>query len=412
MVYLINITKEIFHHLRQYKTRTFMTMFGLIWGTITVILLLAFGTGLGKKLMVDMHGMGEGIAIVWPGSTSIPYKGYGRDRQIRLRAEDVELIRREVPGLAAISPEFSSWNAPVRRGNKVNTPNISGVLPEYAGMRNIGAQPGGRWLNDLDIKNRRRVVFLGDKLKEFLFGNETDAVGQYVYVGDAPFQVIGVLIPKSQDSSYNSRDCDRAYIPYTTFTSIFGSKFVSNIVYQHKDPRHGKANERKVYEVLAKKFTFDPNDQETLGIWDTYENEMFMVNFNTAFTVFMGIIGAISLLVGGIGLANIMYVVVQERTKEIGIRRSIGAKKRHIMGQIFLETMIVIFSSALIGFFVSWGLIILLNMFPIQGAVGSPQLSIPVAVITITILSLIGFTAGFFPARKASNMDPVDCLRY
>lgn len=411
MSHFVDIFREIFHYLKQYKARTFMTMFGIVWGTLTVILLLAFGVGLGRKLMVDMHGLGEGIAIVWPGRTSIPFKGYSRDRPIRLRDEDTELIRQRVSGLEAISPEYSRWGMPIKRGTKINKPNITGCIPEYGPMRNVWPQSGGRWLNDLDIKERRRVVFLGNRLKDYLFGEESDAVGKYVYLGETPFLVVGVLKPKTQDSSYNQRDRDRAFIPSTTFVSLFGYRYVSNIIYKHKDPRKAEDNEQRVYQVLAQKYKFDPKDKETLGIWDTSESEKFMRDFNSSFTMFLGIIGAISLLIGGIGLANIMYVIVQERTREIGIKRSVGAKRKHIIGQFFIEAFLIIGTSAGIGFLLAVVVLKIVNTFPIYDYVGKPVLSVSVAISTIVVLSIIGFFAGFFPARKAAYLDPVECLR-
>ncbi len=411
----MNSITEIFHqtlkHLRQYKARTLMTVFGITWGTLTVILLLAFGTGLGRKLLKDMHGLGEGIAIVWPGRTSMAYKGYNRDRPVRLTDEDVELIRNKVRGLAHISPEYSQWGVPVRYGKKRNSPNITGVIPEYAIMRNILPQAGGRWLNDLDVKNKRRVVFMGNRLKDYLFGENTDAVGKYVYLGENPFLVVGVLVPKTQDSSYNQRDRDRVFIPSTTFVSIFGRKYISNMVYQHQNPHFAKQNEKQVYATIAKKYTYHPDDTETLGIWDTCESEQFMRDFGTSFNLFMTVIGAISLLIGGIGLANIMYIIVQERTREIGIRRSVGAKKHHIMTTFFLETFIIIGFSGGLGFLLATGIISLMNKFPIQDFVGTPVMSMAVVLITVSVIGTIGVLAGYFPARKAANLDPVECLR-
>ncbi|NOY60125.1 MAG: FtsX-like permease family protein [Calditrichaeota bacterium] len=410
----IDTLQEIFHYLRQYKARTAMTMFGIIWGTMTVILLLAFGVGVRKQMSKNMHGIGEGIAIVWPGRTSIPFKGYGRDRRIRLTDEDIALIRNEIRDIKRISPEYQRWGTAIRVGEKVNKPNITGILPEYNIMRNIWPQPGGRWLNDPDVKGRRRVVFLGNLLKDFLFGQEVNAIGKYVFIGETPFLVVGVLQKKTQNSSYSSRDQDRAFIPVTTFKSIFGNRYLDNFVYQISDPRNSPDVKKQLYTLLGKKFKFDPNDEETLGIWDTTEFDKFIFYFTLGFNIFMGIIGAITLIVGGIGLANIMYVVVQERTHEIGIRRSIGAKRKSIMNQFITEAFIVIGVSATIGFLLAIGLIQLLSALPIQSfkeAVGTPVFSPMVAIVTVLILSTIGFLAGYFPARRASRLNVVECLR-
>ena len=412
---LFDDLKEIFFYLREYKARTSMTMFGIIWGTMTVILLLAFGVGVQKQMSKNMHGMGEGIAIVWPGRTSIPYQGYGRDRSIRLNEDDIEYIRSEVHDIWRISPEFSKWGSVVRLGDKINRPNVTGIIPEYGPMRNIWPEPGGRWLNDLDIEKRRRVVFLGNRLRDFLFGEHANAIGKYIYINETPFLVIGVMREKTQPSSYNQRDRDRAFIPMTTHKSMFGQRYVGNFVYQIRDPRLSSSVQTRIYAALAKKFKFDPKDKETLGIWDTTEMDKFIFYFSLGFEIFMGIIGVITLIVGGIGLANIMYVIVQERTKEIGIRRSVGAKSRHILGQFLLEAFLVIGIGAFIGFMLAVGLIQLVSALPIQGfkdAVGTPELNLNVAIITIIILGGIGFLAGFFPARKASRLEVVDCLRY
>lgn len=291
-----------------------MTMFGIIWGTMTVIILLAFGVGVQKQMSKNMHGIGEGIAIVWPGSTSIPFEGYGRDRRIRLTEDDIELLRTEIREIKRISPEFSKWGSAIRVKDKINRPNITGIIPEYNEMRNIWPEDGGRWLNDLDLKQKRRVVFIGNRLRDFLFGDNADVIGKYVYIDETPFKVVGVMREKTQNSSYNQRDRDRAFIPMTTFKSIFGYQFIDNFVYQIDDPRLSKTVRTQVYTTLGKKFKFDPNDSETLGIWDTTNFDEFIFYFTLGFNIFMGLIGVITLIVGGIGLANIMYVVVQERT--------------------------------------------------------------------------------------------------
>jgi putative ABC transport system permease protein len=415
MLNIFDQFKEIFVYLKQYKSRTAMTMFGIIWGTLTVILLLSFGVGVKKQMSKNMHGIGEGIAIVWPGRTSIPFQGYGRDRPIRLNEDDIEYIRTEVRQIQRISPEFSKWGSAVRVGDKINRPNVTGIIPEYGPMRNIWPEDGGRWLNEKDNEHKRRVVFLGNRLRDFLFGDKANVIGKYVFIDETPFMVIGVMKQKTQNSSYNQRDRDRAFIPMTTFKSIFGYRYVSNFVYQINDPLGSERVRKQVYTALGKKFKFDPNDKETLGIWDTTEMDRFAFYFSIGFNAFMGLIGIITLIVGGIGLANIMYVVVQERTREIGIRRATGAKRRTIMGQFILEAFMIIGIGAAIGFILAIGAISLIQAMPMESfkeAVGAPEFNPMVAVVTIAVLSMIGFLAGFFPARRASRLNVIDCIRY
>lgn len=414
-MYFFDQFKEILRYLRQYKARTTMTMFGIIWGTMTVIILLSFGVGVQKQMSINMHGIGEGLVIVWPGRTSIPFEGYGRDRKIRLNEDDIEYLRSEVKNIKHISPEFGKWGTAVRVGDKINRPNIAGILPEYAIMRSIWWEPGGRWIDDLDIKERRRVVFLGNALRDFLFGEKANAIGKYVYINEIPFMVIGVMKEKTQNSSYSSRDRDRAFIPYTTHKAIFGLKYVDNFVYQVADPRISPLVKKQVYEAFGKKFKFDPNDKETLGIWDTTEFDKFIFYFSLGFNIFMGLIGVITLIVGGIGLANIMYVVVQERTKEIGIRRAAGAKRRTILGNFIFEAFVIIGIGAFIGFFIALTIIFVFSALPIpdiKDVIGTPELNLMVAFVTMLILGSIGFLAGFFPARRASRLNVVDCLKF
>jgi putative ABC transport system permease protein len=258
-------------------------------------------------------------------------------------------------------------------------------------------------------------VFLGNRLRDFLFGENTSVIGEYVYIDETPFLVVGVMKEKTQNSSYSQRVRDRAFIPMTTHKSLFGRRYVSNFIYQVASPGISASVKKQVYTVMGKKFKFDPNDKETLGIWDTTTMDEFVASFSLGFNIFMGLIGVITLIVGGIGLANIMYVVVQERTREIGIRRSVGARSRNIFGQFILEAFVVIGIGAFIGFVLAVGIITLLNTIPMgdfKEAVGTPVLNPLVAIVTVIILSMIGFLAGFFPARRAAKLIVIDCLRY
>jgi len=409
---LLDNFNEILLYLKEYKSRTFLTMFGIIWGTITIVVLLSFGVGVKKSMSKNMHGIGESIVLVWPGETALPYKGYGIGRPVLITAEDVMLIKNEIREISLASPEFSRWNTYIRFKDKKQSVNLTGIIPEYGEMRNIIPCPGGRWINDPDLNERRRVVFLGNKLKNFIFGKDVNPVGEYVFVGDIPFRVIGILKKKTQNSSYNSRDEDRAFIPSSTFTTIFGEKYVSNFVFKVKNPHDSEIAQKKIYNILGNKYQFDSEDEEALSIWDTTEMDKFVNSFSMGMNVFLGIIGVITLIVGGIGLANIMYVVVEERVKEIGIKRALGARKIVILRQFIFESFIIIGIGAAIGLIFSLIIIKIVSMLPIQEYVGTPEFSPAVAVISISVLAGIGFTAGYFPARRAANLNVVDCIRY
>jgi putative ABC transport system permease protein len=374
-----------------------------------VALLVAFGEGLQKQIVKSPHGLGENIVIAFPSRTSKAWEGLGKGRRIRLTADDVEALRREVPE-AEFAGEFERNKSAFRRERVRLTPEISANDPIFAAMRSIVPAAGGRYVNDLDLDRRRRVVFLGDKLKNDLFG-EAEAVGKTVMIDNVPFLVVGVMEKKLQDSSYSGRDQDKAFIPDTTFRGLFSERYIEQFIFRARDAKATPEVTRRVYEVLARRHKFDPDDKEAVGMWDTTEGEKFFAIFFGTFRAFLGIIGSFTLIVGGIGVSNIMYVIVEERTREIGVKLAVGAKPRTIQAQFLLETLLLTGLGGLLGFAVTLAILWAFPFLRLEEYVGTPQASPLVIAVTALLLGAIGLVAGYFPARRASLLDPVHALK-
>jgi len=401
---------HLLRDVRSQKTRTVLTVFGIIWGTVSIVLLMGFGVGLGRQMTKNMHGMGEGIMIVWPVRTSISYQGFNKGRSLDFLEEDAFLLQREVPQVAAISAEYSRWNITLRKDKNSYSALVRGVYPVYAEMRNIIPERGGRFIDPLDLEHKKRVVFLGNKLKEELFLS-APAVGHYIMLNSIPFLVVGVLREKKQDSSYGSRDEVAAIIPAATFSSVFGTKYIENFVVKGRNPREHENLKKRMLQVLAKKYKFHPEDKEAVWVWDVAESEKMFQSVMIGFNLFLGIVGAFTLIVGGIGVSNIMNVVVEERTREIGLKMALGAKKRYVLSQFLFETLLITLAGGAIGLGLSAGIIAVFPESSISAEIGRPTFSIQVALITVALLGLIGFLAGFSPARRAANLNPVEALR-
>jgi putative ABC transport system permease protein len=400
---------------RRQKKRITLTLIALGWGTISIMVMLAFGEGLQRQLVKNKRGMGEGIAVLWGGQTSIPFKGLGKGRPIRLTTDDVKYIEERVPMITRISGEYHRWGVEVRYGDNVLSQHVSGLGPEFEQMRNHIPDRGGRMINELDMKLRRRVVFLGDETKEQLFGDE-DAIGKQIFINGIPFDVVGVMKHKMQMSSYSGHDLDKVSIPLTTFESIYGNRYLGNIVYQMSDLDRTEDVERQLFEVLGAKYRFDPADDRALSVWDYVANERELNNVMLGIKIFLGIIGGLTLIIAGVGVANIMYVSIKERTREIGIKMAVGARRSYILVQFLLEALIITFGGGVGGILVSYVMTEGFKRIPIQSDVldfmGRPTISPEIGITVVVILGLVGMLAGLFPAMRAASVSPVESLRY
>ncbi len=403
--------RNLVRDLMRQPLRTILTLSGVIWGTFSVILLIAFGESVGKAQTKRFHGMGYGIVLMFPSQTTLPYKGFQKGKPIRITPEQVEDIPDKVSDIEIISPEFvRSCRMRYERREFLNT--VRGINPPFERMRNI-IPAKGRFINPLDMKEKRRVCLIGDVLATDLF-TTSDPLGKSIFIEGVPFTVIGVMAEKLQTSNYNgNRDERCAFIPWTTYSTLYGAKYVSNIIFRPLDFNRSAEVTQEIKNHLSKLIGFDPKDPDAIGVWDTLEMEKSFQTFFMAFNVFLGVIGSFTLLVGGVGVASIMMVVVEERNREIGIKLAVGARRRTILFQFFSESLFIMLIGGLVGFAFSGAVIRLVQSMPeaVTQFVGTPQISPLVTVSSISILLLIGTVAGFIPARNAASTNPITALR-
>lgn len=408
------LLKDFYRDLKANRLRAILTLIALTWGTISVVLLLAFGEGLGHQMQAGMMNAGDRIMIIYGYQTGLSFDGLPKGRRIRLVEEDVDLLKQAIPQIAMASPQYRN-NVTLTYGRYSTTTECEGVNASFEDMRRMYPVGGGRFLNDIDVSESRRTIFLGVRIAADIFG-PANPIGKTLTVDGIPFTVVGIMQKKVQTAMNNGPDANRAIIPYTTFRTMYGNQYVNTIVVRPSDPSNQPLVKSEIYRVLGRKYHFNPDDDRALRMWDFIESEKIGRKVFLGVQIFLGSIGFLTLLIAGVGVANVMYVVVKERTKEIGIKLAIGARKRYILSQFIFEALSISLLGGGIGILFSWGIVSLMHTFPAEeGAMqflGRPILSGGIMLLTSSILTGIGLAAGIFPARKAANVDPVESLRY
>ncbi len=407
-IFDVDIWEEIFSTIRKNKLRTFLTGFSVAWGIFMLIILMGSGNGLQNGIEYNFQSDATNSLYINNGTTTKPYKGLQRGRQIQFTNDDYEFVRDHIPGVKEISARFFMWqNRLVSYKKQYGTFDLMCVHPDYQVIENATIVEG-RFLNQVDILHTRKVVVIGKPVKDALFKDGKNPLGEFIRINRVPFEVVGVF------SDRNDRDNQRLYLPISTSQMIFngGNRIHNLAITSDLSADESEALEADIREKLAAKHRFDKTDEGALFIWNTLKEYKKFQNLFLGIKIFIGFIGLFTIIAGVVGVSNIMIIVVNERTKEIGIRKAIGATPWSIIGLILLESVMITAFAGYIGLVLGVGLLELLsNSLPPNDFFRSPEVDFSLAVVSTIVLVVAGAIAGFFPALKASRVQPVVALR-
>ena len=412
---ILEIFKQTISALWDSKLRSFLTMFGIIWGITSVILLVGLGIGFGIDQRNHLKSIGTDIAICFGGETATPSGGYAAGRVIAMTIDDAIAIQQGAPLVKNVSPELRRTVSEVSRWNAASRA-VRGVWPEYQNFRSLHVEQG-RLMTADDQTEGARVVILGAESNRQLFPGKP-AIGEPLTIAGYPYIVIGVLASKQQNGSYGSGpDNSQLFVPLSSMERDFPPNDkgdfpgrVNNIVVQPVSAAEHLAALREVRQVLGERHHFDPTDLDALWVWDTLEGAQFTDNIFHAMTVFFAAVALLTLALGGIGVMNIMLVAVSERTREIGVRKALGATAGDIRRQFLVESAIITLVSGALGLICGIGTILALRLLPLPEFLPHPVISATAIVASLCTLAAITLTAGTYPALRAANLTPIECL--
>jgi putative ABC transport system permease protein len=416
---LTQIILEAWTALKRNRTRSFLTMLGIVWGIVTVTLLIAYGNSFRSILVNGFDAFGKSVVIAWPQQTSEQPGGQRAGKKVVIEQADIDLIKANAPLVKHVCRETVKRPGIAYGDRMVGTSAIRGVCPEYGEMRNE-VPSEGRWLNSSDELERRRVCFLGGRVREQLFSGRP-AVGETVLIGGVRFTVIGVMARKIQLSNYFSSDDESVWIPFSAAGDLWDTRYAQVMVFQPIAPQFEKRAMAQVLAAVASRQQFSPTDPKAFQMFGRDEFRPIIDGITIGLEVLLTFIGTLTLGIGGVGVMNIMLVSVDERIREIGLRRALGAKKRHIQMQFLAETLMIMLLGGAIGIILAYVIAKAVGTLPMMGPLfeddsGKGDIHLKISFITVFISSMVllvvGVISGLVPALRASKLDPVEALRY